>query len=307
MKKYIAFVLGLVLGLGFVSCSGDDDDEKQNTNGNGKIVAEMTTTRYDWVSGRRSKQGEIYRVLKYNKKGQIVSTEYQSEGRKYEYIFDDEGKRIECNVVDRKSSYKYKFEYNSMGRESVEYKYNQKGELIETIKLEYDSNGNESVRCRYDSKDELVETVKSEYDDKRRLVKETTIYGPSGSTNGRVWAYIYGENTETRTFTNLKDGSLVWQDVDEKDSHHNTIKSIRTLANGDKILIEYTYEYDSKGRQSKIVGPIVSAEEGVNTSGLAHTKYWERSFNDDGLVQKEHIAVPADNEEYDLEYTYTYY
>ena len=50
----------------------------------------------------------------------------------------------------------------------------------------------------------------------------------------------------------------------------------------------------------------MSAEEGVNTSGLAHTKYLELSFNDDGRLEKEHISIPADNEEYDLEYTYKY-
>ena len=279
MKKYIVFVLGLVLGLGFVSCSGDDDDEKQNTNGNGKIIAERTVTRYNWVSGRRSKQGEIYLVSKYNKKGQIVSTEYQSEGRKYEYIYDDEGRQIEWNVVDKKSSCKYKFEYN----------------------------GDVSVMYRYSSDGRLGETVKSEYDKEGRLVKETTIYGPSGSNSGYVFTYSYDENTETRTYTNLKDGSLIWQDVEENDTLNNVSKSIRTLANGDKIFVQHTYEFDSKGRICKDVGPIVSAEEGVNTAGLAHTQYRERSFNDDGLVKKEHIAVPADNVEYDLEYTYTYY
>ena len=281
MKKYIAFVLGLVLGLGFVSCSGDDDDEKQNTNGNGKIIAERTVTRYNWVSGRRSKQGEIYLVSKYNKKGQIVSTEYPSDGRKYEYIYDDEGRCIEWNIVDKKSSYNNKFKY------------------------EY--NGNVSVGYRYSSDGRLRETIKSEYDNEGRLVKETTIYGSSDSNSGYVFTYSYGENTETRTYSNLEDGSLIWQDVDVDDTLNNISKTIRTLANGDKIFIQHTFELDSNGRICKNVGPIVSAEEGVNTAGLAHTQYRERSFNDDGLVKKEHIAVPADNEEYDLEYTYTYY
>ena len=249
MKKYIAFVLGLVLGLGFVSCSGDDDDEKQNTNGNGKIIAERTVTRYNWVSGRRSKQGEIYLVSKYNKKGQIVSTEYQTEGRKYEYIFDDEGKRIECNVVDRKSSYKYKFEYNSMGRESVEYKYNQKGELIETIRLEYDSNGNEYVRCRYDSKDELVETVKSEYDDKgREIVYET--YDENGDLDLRL-EYEYDDKDQLIKETDYYyDGTPADYYVFEYDDRGNRTRMENTTEDG---FLSYLseFEYDEKDRVVK--------------------------------------------------------
>ena len=34
MKKNIALLLGLVLGLGFVSCSSDDDDD-ESINGEG--------------------------------------------------------------------------------------------------------------------------------------------------------------------------------------------------------------------------------------------------------------------------------
>ena len=273
MKKNIALLLGLVLGLGFVSCSSDDDDD-ESVNGEGKYLAEELTTRYDWKDGKRSDKGEIYRIIKYNEKGQSVSAEYPSDSYKSEYVYDDEGRRIEWNVTRNNISEKYEFEYN----------------------------GNVSVRYHYSSKGKLWETIKSEYDDEGRLVKETTIY----TNSGYVFTFSYGENTETRTYTNLKDGSLIWQDVVENDSHNNISKSIRTLANGDKILFEYTQEYDSKGRICKIVGPIVTAEEGVDTAGLAHTKYWERSFNDDGLVEKEHIAVPADNEEYDLEYTYKY-
>ena len=71
MKKYIALLIGLVLGFGFVSCS-NDDDEDENVNGKGKYLAEMTVTRYDWKDGKRSSEGTLYQVFKYNEKGDCV-------------------------------------------------------------------------------------------------------------------------------------------------------------------------------------------------------------------------------------------
>lgn len=277
MKKYIALLTGLVLGFGFVSCSNDDDKD-ENANGEGKYLAEVLIVRYDWKDGKRSGEGKIQNLMKYNEKGHVVSSEYPSDSYKLEYVYNDEDRTTEVNVTRDDISEKIKFEYN----------------------------GNVAFRYQYSSNDILMQTVKSEYNDKGRLVKETTSYGSPDSNTGNVYTYSYGENTVTITNTNLKDGSLIWQDVEETDSHNYTTKTVRTLANGDKVLFEYTCEYDSKGRMCKIVGPIVSAKEGVNISGYAHTQYRERSFNEEGLIEKEHITIPADNVEYDLEYSYKY-
>ena len=72
MKKNIALLLGLVLGLGFVSCSSDDDDDDEYTNGEGKYLAEMQTTRYDWKDGKRSNEGKPSQLIRYDKEGRYI-------------------------------------------------------------------------------------------------------------------------------------------------------------------------------------------------------------------------------------------
>ena len=56
MKKNIALLFGLVLGLGFVSCSNDDDDEK------GTYLAEKSITIYEWKDGKRPSEGKLYNL-----------------------------------------------------------------------------------------------------------------------------------------------------------------------------------------------------------------------------------------------------
>ena len=137
MKKNIALLLGLVLGLGFVSCSSDDDE---NTNGE-KYIAEVAVTRYKWKSGIRSPQGTMYQLFKYNEKGQLISNEYLYEYSAL-YVYDDKGMRID--LVD-KTSGKYEYEYNSMDRVSVMRKYDREGKLFRTHNYEYDYNNKKII------------------------------------------------------------------------------------------------------------------------------------------------------------------
>ena len=281
MKKDIALLLGLVLGLGFVSCSSDDDDDEY-TNGEGKYLAEEIRTRYDWKDGKRSSEGKTYSIYRYDEKGQTVCAEFLYDGNwRYEHVYDENGRDIETTHYDSdKLSYKLISEYNSFGEVSVSYKYNENGRLWETIGYEYDNNGRE--------------------------IKETNTYHYVDGTKktGTILTYGYGEKADTTYLYYPNNGGFDRKSISEYDSHHNIVKITNIYANGDTDVLEYIHEYDSKGRTTKLVGPIFA--EGVNPTKCASTQYLDISYNEDGSFHIMHYKIPAKNEEYDLECSYKY-
>ena len=269
MKKNIALLLGLVLGLGFVSCSSDDDDD-ESINGEGKYLAEKLITRYDWKDGKRSDEGKLYDRYEYNEKGLLVSRDFPS-GYKLTYTHNADGEVIESRLY-------------------------KNDDLVELFKHEY---GNSSlVTYGYNSKNKLVTTVKNEYSQDGKIIKHTEIVDSISKDYGFVSTYSYSGNTETIVFTNLKDGSLNQKHEYEYDSHGNKVKEIYfnySLQKG--YTYENTYEYDAQGR---LVSKVCDRDY-----ELVHVNY---TYNDDGTIRNEHYINKGEKlfEEYDLEYTYKY-
>lgn len=281
MKKNIALLLGLVLGLGFVSCSSDDDDDDEYTNGEGKYLAEMIRTRYDWKDGQRSSEGKTYSIYRYDEKGQIVCSEFLYDRySKYEHIYDDNGREIETNNYDSdKLSDKLRYEYNSFGKVSVKYRYVE-DRLRETWEYEYDNNG--------------------------RVIKETDTYHYVDGTSktATIFTYGYSEKADTTYLYYPNNGGFYRKSINERDSHNAILRSTVVYANGDTDVLEYEQEYDSKGEIIKSVGPIFV--KGVDPTRYAATQYVDFSYNEDGDPHIMHYKIPAKNEEYDLECTYKY-
>lgn len=281
MKKNIALLLGLVLGLGFVSCSSDDDNDDEYTNGEGKYLAERIVTRYDWKDGKRSSEGTPYYIYRFNEKGQTISIEYPFYGHRIEVTHDEKGREIENNYdLSNNLLYKYISERNSFGRDSIRYRY---------------------------SGERLTETVEYEYDNNRRVIKETDTYygGIDGNRKtGTVYTYGYGEKADTIYFYHLNDDSFFRKNINEHESNDGRSRTTVVYANGDTDVLEYEQEYDSKGRITKSVGPIFAG--GVDPTRYAATQYVDFSYNEDGSPYILHYKIPSQNEEYDLEYTYKY-
>ena len=279
MKKNIALLLGLVLGLGFVSCSSDDDDD-ESINGEGKYLAERIVTRYDWKDGKRSSEGVTYYIHRYNEKGKTISIEYPYNGHRIDISYDEKGREIE-NDYDLSNNllYKYIYERNSFGRDSIRYRY---------------------------SGERLMETKEYEYDNNRRVIKETeTYYSIDGNRKtGTIYTHGYGEKADTTYFYHLNDGSFFRKNISENNSNNGRTRTTVVYANGDTDVLEYIYEYDSKRRIIKHVGPIFA--EGVDSTRYASTQYVEYSYDEDDRPHIMHYKIPAKNEEYDLEYTYKY-
>ena len=269
MKKNIALLLGLVLGLGFVSCSSDDDDD-ESINGEGKYLAERLITRYDWKDGKRSDEGKPYERYEYNEKGLLVSRDF-SLGYKQTYTHNADGEVIESRLY-------------------------KNDDLVKLFKHEY---GNFSlVTYGYNSKNKLVTTVKNEYSQDGKIIKHTEIVDSISKDYGFVSTYSYSGNTETIVATNLKDGSLNQKHEYEYDSHGNIVKEIYfnySLQKG--YTYENTYEYDAQGR---LVSKVCDRDY-----ELVHVNY---TYNDDGTIRNEHYINTGEKlfEEYDLEYTYKY-
>ena len=86
-------------------------------------------------------------------------------------------------------------------------------------------------------------------------------------------------------------------------SHNRTKaeRTIKTSAMGWISTGEYINEYDSNGRLQKTTGP--KFDDGTPYGCTEYT------YNADGTVKKEHYVNNIETysqEEYDLEYTYTY-
>lgn len=280
MKKF-SFLFSLLFGLLCVACSSDDDDNGSPDTGGKKYLAEISINEYEWKFGERSSYGPLYELYQYNEKGLLTHSEshhYSSliGGRfddSMDYTYDEKGRLIEKNDYDfGLLQYKYKYEYNSFDSVSVMYEYDKKGSLCETHKYEYDNNRRPSVVTR------RVNYISNNY--------------------GYVDTYEYNGNTVTITTTRLKDGSLFGKYVNEYDSHNNMVKSSWTDGEtGKTSTSEFKYEYDSKGRISKKTSPY--------SSGL-YEKYEEYSYNEDGTIHIKHVSYSDNNDQSDLEYTYTY-
>ena len=280
MKKNIALLLGLVLGLGFVSCSSDDDNDDEYTNGEGKYLAERIVTRYDWKDGKRSSEGTPYSIYRFNEKGQTINVEYPSDGDRVDIKYDENGMEIENDYqLSNNSSFKNIFEYNSFGKVSVKYRYVE-DRLRETWEYEYDNNG--------------------------RVIKETDTYHYVDGTSktATIFTYGYSEKADTTYLYYPNNGGFYRKSINERDSHNAILRSTVVYANGDTDVLEYEQEYDSKGEIIKSVGPIFV--KGVDPTRYAATQYVDFSYNEDGSPYILHYKIPSQNEEYDLEYTYKY-
>ena len=271
MKKNIALLLGLILGLGFVSCSSDDDDD-ENVNGEDKYLAELLITRYDWKDGKRPDEGKLNQLIKYNKDGRWLGSEY-NDGTRDEYTYDDNG-----DCIERRE-------------------YNSNNTLIYTSKYEYNYVDSFRVMSVYNWKNELVRTDKNEYSYDEKLIKCTEIIDSIGKDHGSVRIYSYSETTVTMEETNLKDGSFMQKYTREYDSHGNITKMTTSYRLGSIHTDEFSNEYDSNGRLLK-----TTMYNGV----YGYTEY---TYNDDGTVKNQHCVngLNTDYEKvYDLEYTYKY-
>ena len=273
MKKYIALLLGLVLGLGFVSCSNDDDDD-ENVNGEDKYLAELLVTRYNWKDGKRSDEGKLYNRYEYNEKEQLVFRDFGVMGYKMTYTYNADGEMTENRLYSNDNFLNlYKIEYGNSS--SVTYVYNPENRLVTTVKNEYNPDG--------------------------KIAKHTEIIDSISPNYGTVFTYTYSGNTETIEITNLRNGSFERKITKEYDSHGNETKNTITNANGWISTGESVNEYDSNGRLLKKTGPIY--DDGTPYG------YTEYTYNADGTVKKEHCVNNIETysqEEYDLEYTYTY-
>ena len=274
MKKNIALLLGLAVGLGFVSCSSDDDDD-ENINGEGKYLAEMLTTRYDWKDGKRSDEGKLEYLIRYNEKGEAVSLENHFWGYRGVIEYEANGDVIQKLYGINNNAYlgMYKSEFNTIANADSSY-----------------------VEYTYNWKDQLVSTEIHEFTYDGKMVKYTEIIDSIGKDHGKVSTVTHSGNTTTTVVTNLKDGSFIEKYVLEYDSHGNVTKNTSYVNEFNPgYSINNRYVYDSQER-------LIKKYDG-------DYGYVEYTYNNDGTIHKEHYVEglnTIDKETYDLEYTYKY-
>ena len=245
----------------------------------------MLITRYDWKDGKRSDEGKLYEINRYNENGDFVGRDRCTYGYRVDVLYDDKGDRSEeiiydlndlNSIIDR---WKIECKYTDSGVVEYSYQYNWKNKLVLTYIREFSK----------------------ESDSDYKLTKWTHIIDSIGKNHGQVYTYSYSGNTRTIEVTNLDDGSFSEKIVHELDSHGNATKTTSTHAGGWISTMETVYEYDSNGLIVKKTGPKYD-------NGTIYG-YVEYTYNDDGTTRKEHHVDrmnTSSEEEYDLEYTYKY-
>ena len=196
--------------------------------------------------------GAVSDVMEYDIHGNQISEIYYREGSvdlalEYKNEYDDKGCMVKTTVT---------FIDDGALRNTMEYEYDSKGNLIKEV--EYFADGNEGSVCEYDDKGNMTKlivriqsvsgeivsyspnTTEYEYDSHDNITKQTT-YTEEG-TFVYVKEYEYDDDRIMKKTNYEEDGSLYSVMEYEYDSHDNLIKEVSYDEDGSEdYIIEYEY------------------------------------------------------------------
>lgn len=237
----------------FYSINKNEDSisiqQKKITSSGAIILFNKDGSRKKRTSFKNGGEINLWMDYKYNNKAQLIEKTYNridgSVVYTTNYKYDKRGFLVE-SIENRenkitKTEYKYDNLYNLISKTSykddslslkVEFKYNEDQQVIENKRFSkrfnstkiyrytYDSLGNKSSISRYDENNVLKSIVEIKYDSRgKNILKEKYI----------------GENREP----GFKEKTTYTYD-----HKNNVIKSITSLLNNEKLIIEeYRYEY----------------------------------------------------------------
>ncbi len=298
-----------------------------------KTVKSLTIIKKDTVlpsvsSNELTEKEHIFSKTEYNEKGQILTEiNYNNDGEiehTYSYNYDDDGFLIEEMLVenddeiierktfepDEKKNIKKEYRhYLDKTYDTIDYIYNDHGNLIE--KISYDYDGNVELRELFDYKNGklIKETI---FDEDTNIISEKTIkYDDKERVTG-IENYDSIEETRFKKVT----------EYDEKGYR----KELLTYNSSDQLIERIQFKYENDGRMVQVVeedtrkkntinmqydknGNVVCKEE-FDKNGKLINKV-ERTFDDNNRVLEAHafmeIAERNIIKNYTLKYDYEFY
>lgn len=285
MKKLLLATFTLLFCMNLITASPKNDWERKKLLGKVKSV--------EWVSYSATEEnGEVirggrldYHHLLFNKEG-MITTETQetlrsaiSDGRK-DYTYDDKGNKIEEKHYSLKnvliSEVKMAYDGNGNMTEyrfteikqddstrplliTVQYKYNEKGDCIESIDLDngelssgriytYDDKGSVVKWQQYNAEKEYQSWGILKYDDNNNLIEDIA-YNSDGKED-TYETHKYDDKNRRIETNRYYDGKLLVTEQFEYDDKDNHIGYIR-IHDGEKFSGKNIVEYDDQGNWTR--------------------------------------------------------
>lgn len=281
MKKFILFVLSLVMMFSFVACGEDsekkDDSKAEDADAGNSIVDEALALVND------GKTKEAYSLLYKNKTDaaakkmlgdfKVYYTKVTSDGETETYSFDDKG-----NIISR-GNYRYENSYGNNGKLSTR---------IET----YDDFGTPiKTEFFYDSNDVLVKSIESYEDGEYGTVIRTTEYSYNSA----------GLLIKATTTDNTQEGAEAEEFTYDSNNYLIKYAEIRREGTPDDV---YSFKYDENGNLAEIMEEDVGKLDAVckyTCDDLGNVaKEVITDYNEDGSVDED----TATTEYFDYVYFY---
>lgn len=230
--------------------------------------------------------------------------ERSSYGEDYEnFKYDEKG-----NLIEKTTNYIN----NTIGTriyQRYKYTYDDRNRLIvmdqwgisfAETKYKYNEFDSVSVKTTYNNEGRPITEYTYEYDRNKRLSKEIEHILYLGPDNGYIYEYSYSGNTVTMVTTDLKFGTLESTTVYEYDSHHNLLKSLTTSAVTGKTTV-----YDDNSYEYNTKGQLTrwASKNWVLKNDISYRNYY---YNEDGTTERIHLSYSFKEDQSDLIYTYTW-
>lgn len=250
---------------------------------------------YD-VSGKLIKESEFVHDSLDPQTGEMNHIESSTE-----YGYDEAGNLIFQEIWKEAGQYSYEvnkrieYEYDETGNlistsDGQKYEYDEEGKLISIVK-----NDNNRTEYKYDEAGNLISVddvgidgisygTGYEYDEAGNLVKKTT-YNTEGIIEERE--YDTAGNEIKNIYYQSSDGVATYEQ--EYDAAGNMIKQDEYRRGEDELSSSREYEYDKKGRLTKIITTSFKDYDGLpfaEPSPYEHVYTYEEEYDDAGNLIK---------------------
>ena len=205
-----------------------------------------------------------------------------SRQRQVEYLYDEKGNLLESIRYEKGSvSQRVLFRYDDKSRLIEEARYEPKDVLVERVAHRYDTLGKRNESLEYDGKGKQTDRIVYSYDSSGRLVEKVS-YKDEKPNGKAVFAYDQLGRESSFIVYDSK-GDIPNQIISQYDDKANAVQKSRSSLKGDLEGTTVT-TYDSKGDVTVIVHH--------RPNGSPAWK-WEFEYDDNGNVIKESFANKA--------------
>jgi len=202
-------------------------------------------------------------------------------------------KEVSCHYSgDGALTYKYVFEYNNRGDQTLYIKYDEKGNIFEKHEYKYDDRGNLLHYIRYDKNGDIRFKEEYKYDDRGNK----TFYSESkAGRDTKKCEYVYDENNCLIRSIESNEFEGKWnKKVNDYDKNGNlTLQTIYDV--NENLAVKHEYKYDERGLRTQY---ILHDKDG----SILEQAFWE--YDKQGNLLLKYSIGKSGNISKDFEYGY---